>query len=593
MISLFKPTDNAMQELSTEPTDGKRGKTIGAFFSNLIPSSISSATKKMEKAKEGLKYLVTTMSFGEACNVMLDERIIKSKREFDIIFKTSRSYKGFMAQMMILVGGFSAFLNNTPLVAVMMPYVNNWSKKHKISASKLLIPLSYAAILGGTITLIGTSTNLIVNGLVIDQKIIPNLPHLSLFDFTAVGLPMFVIGLLYILFIGEKFLPNNESYSEKVAQNTRNYIVDARVGGKSKLINKTIEEAGLRNIEGLYLVEIVRDHTVIQAVSSKVIIRTNDILIFAGETDKIAELINSDIGLIFPEVGMYSKRKQTEIIEIVISYNSSLINKTVKEINFRGKYDAAIIAIHRNGEKIKGKIGDIKLKAGDVLLLIAGPDFISRTGDIIDFYFMSKVKEINRKPGYKAVILIGGTGLAILLSAIGVISLFMALIILFILILSFKIASPKDVHKNIDYNLAIIIAMAMAIGTAMIKTGFADFLGNFIINAFIPLGSIGLLFGIYMITTLLAAYITNKAAVAIIFPISLTIATNLGLDPMPFILVVSFAAAANFMTPIGYQTNLMVYGPGRYKFKDFFRIGAPLTIIYMIVTVFILHYLYF
>jgi di/tricarboxylate transporter len=290
---------------------------------------------------------------------------------------------------------------------------------------------------------------------------------------------------------------------------------------------------------------------------------------------------------------MYSKRKRTEIIEVVISYNSSLINKTVKEINFRGKYDAAIIAIHRNGEKIKGKIGDIKLKAGDVLLLIAGTDFISRTSDIIDFYFISKIKDIKKQEAYKVIILIGGTGLAILLSALGVISLFMALIILFILILSFKIASPKDVHKNIDYNLAIIIAMAMAIGTAMIKTGFAGFIGDFVIKAFIPLGTIGLLFGIYMITTLLAAYTTNQAAVAIIFPISLTVATNLELNPLPFILVVSFAAAANFMTPIGYQTNLMVYGPGRYKFKDFFKIGFPLTIIYMVVTVFILYYLYF
>ena len=511
---------------------------------------------------------------------------------FDKIFKKSRSYRGFMAQMMVLVGGFSAFLNNTPLVAVMMPYVNNWSKKRNVSVSKLLIPLSYAAILGGAITLIGTSTNLIVNGLVIDQKIIPNLPHLHLFDFTAVGLPMFVIGILYILFIGEKFLPNNDSYTDNVAKNTRNYIVEARVSEKSNLVDKSISEAELRNLEGLYLVEIIRGNNILKAVSSNEIIKKNDILVFAGETDKIADLIDSDKGLIFEEVGMYSKRKKTEIIEVVISYNSSLINKTIKEINFRGKFDAAVIAIHRNGEKIKGKIGEIKLKAGDVLLLISGPDFISRTSDIIDFYFISKIKDIKKQETYKIIILIGGTGLAILLSALGLISLFMALIILFIIILSFKIASPKDVHKNIDYNLAIIIAMAMAIGTAMIKTGFADLISNFIVNTLIPYGNLSLLFGIYVITALLAAYTTNQAAVAIVFPISLTLATSLGLNPLPFILVVSFAAAANFMTPIGYQTNLMVYGPGRYKFKDFFKIGAPLTLIYMIVTVLILNYLY-
>ncbi len=553
------------------------------IFKILTPSEILSGF-----ANEQISVIIMLLLLGD---IIRKEAIIEII--FDKIFKSSRSYRGFMAQMMVLVGGFSAFLNNTPLVAVMMPYVSNWSRKHKVSISKLLIPLSYAAILGGTITLIGTSTNLIVNGLVIDQKIIPNLPHLHLFDFTAVGLPMFVIGLLYILFIGEKFLPENKSYVEKVVQNTRKYIVEARVSEKSNLINKTIEEAGLRNLEGLYLAEIIRNKTVIKAVSSKEIIKNNDILVFAGETEKIADLIDNDKGLIFSEIGMYSKRKKTEIIEVVISYNSSLINKTIKEINFRGKYDAAIIAIHRNGEKIKGKIGNIKLKAGDVLLLISGPDFINRTSDIIDFYFISKIKDIKKQEAYKIIILIGGTGLAILLSAIGVISLFMALIILFILILSFKIASPKDVHKNIDYNLAIIIAMAMAIGTAMIKTGFADLIGDFIIKMLMPFGTISLLFGIYMITALLAAYTTNQAAVAMIFPISLTVALNQNLNPLPFILVVSFAAAANFMTPIGYQTNLMVYGPGGYKFKDFFRIGAPLTIIYMIVAVTILYYIYF
>ena len=553
------------------------------IFKILTPSEILSGF-----ANEQISVVIMLLLLGD---IIRKEAIIEII--FDKIFKSSRSYKGFMAQMMVLVGGFSAFLNNTPLVAVMMPYVNNWSKKHNVSVSKLLIPLSYAAILGGTITLIGTSTNLIVDGLVIDQKIIPGLPNLSLFDFTAAGLPMFVIGILYVIFIGEKFLPKNESNTDNVIKNTRNYIVEARVSQNSNLINKTIESAGLRNLDGLYLIELVRNNIVTKAVSPHTIINKDDILIFAGETNKIAELINSDKGLIFPEVGMYSKRKKTEIIEVVISYNSSLINKTIKEINFRSKYDSAVIAIHRNGEKIKGKIGSIKLKAGDVLLIIAGTDFISRTKDIIDFYFISKIRDIKKQEGYKIFILIGGTGLAILLSSLGVISLFMALIILFILILSFKIASPKDVHKNIDYNLAIVIAMAMALGTAMIKTGFAKLIADFIINIFLPMGSIGVLFGIYIVTSFLAAYVTNTAAVAIVFPISLTISLQLNANPLPFILIVSFAAAANFMTPIGYQTNLMVYGPGRYKFKDFFKIGFPLTIIYMIVTVFILYYLYF
>ena len=194
---------------------------------------------------------------------------------------------------------------------------------------------------------------------------------------------------------------------------------------------------------------------------------------------------------------------------------------------------------------------------------------------------------------YKAVILIGGTVLAIALSAMGYISLFLALMLLFIPILGLKIASPKDVHRNIDYNLILIIVMSLALGLAMVKTGVAEIISSGVINIFSNLGPVGILTGVYMITALLAAYITNKAAVAIIFPVALTLAQDLNVNPMPFILVVAFASAANFMTPIGYQTNLMIYGPGAYKFKDFFKVGFPLTVIYMVVTILVLKLIYF
>ena len=552
------------------------------IFDIITPSEILSGF-----ANEQIVVIIMLLLLGD---IIRKESIIEII--FDKIFKSAKSYKGFMAQMMILVGGFSAFLNNTPLVAVMMPYVHSWSKKNKISSSRLLIPLSFAAILGGAVTLIGTSTNLIVNGLVIDQEIIPDFPSLDMFDFTLVGLPMFVIGFLYMLFIGDKLLPNNPENTEEIALNSREYIVEVQIRKNSHLVGKTIADGNLRNLNGLYLVEIVRDNFKLQAVTPDAVLLEGDILFFAGDTANIADLMSPESGLTFPDLGMYKKRPYTEIIEVVISHNSPLMNTNVKEVNFRSKYDCAVIAIHRNGEKIKGKIGKIKLKAGDVLLLIAGSDFLKKTNDLTDFYFISKVKEIKRKENYKIIILIGGTALAIALSAFKIVSLFLALIVLFILILFFKIASPKDIHKNIDYNLAIIIALSLALGTAMMKTGVADMIADLLINLFLPLGNMGMLFGIYFITAVLAAYITNKAAVAIIFPISLTMALHLNADPMPFILVVSFAAAANFMTPIGYQTNLMVYGPGGYKFKDFFKVGFPLTIIYMLVTVFILYYYY-
>lgn len=514
---------------------------------------------------------------------------------FDRLFLSAKTYKGFLSRMVVIVAGFSAFLNNTPLVAIMMPYVHSWCKKNKFSPSKFLMPLSYAAILGGNITLIGTSTNLIVNGYVTEEIKLGNLASelaLNIFDFAPVGLAMTLIGFLYLLF-SEKLLPNRKALTDEINAHTREYLIEAKVKTNSKLIGQTVEEAGLRNLKGLFLVEIIRGSSNVTPIGPLVIIDQEDILIFAGDTEKIVDLLSSHDGLSLPEVGMLSKRKKNEVLEIVISQNSTIIGKTVREVNFRSKYDAAIIAVHRNGERIPGKIGKVILRAGDVLLIYAGADFQSITSNTQDFYFMQKIKDFTKLEWYKITALLGGTGLAILLSAFEVLSLFMGLMVVILLSLAFKITNPKVLPKSIDYNLGLIIILSLALGTAMTKSGAADLLASGIINLFQPMGKIGLLFGIYLIATFLAAYITNKAAVGIIFPIALTMAQNLNLNPMPFILVVAYACAANFMTPIGYQTNLMVYGPGGYSFKDFFKVGFPLTIIYMIVAVLLLSVIYF
>ena len=510
---------------------------------------------------------------------------------FNKVFGVNMSKRTFVLKMSVLVASMSAFFNNTPLVAVMMPYVSNWSKTNNVAPSKLLIPLSYAAILGGSATLIGTSTNLIVNGLVLDQEVFPGLESLKLFDFVYVGLPMAIIGILYLTFISDYLLPSRKGNIEQFNSEAQNYIVEAQIRKNSKLIGKTVEEAHLRNLEGLYLVEIIRGNHRYKSISPDVILLEGDYLYFAGQTEMVADLVGID-GLTFPEMGLLKRKKSTDIVEIVITHNSTLISKTVKQANFRGKYDAAIIGIQRNGEHIVEKIGSVQLKAGDVLLLMAGSDLTKRD-EIIDFYFISKVKELRDIEPYKAVVLIGGAILAIVLSALGYISLFLALMLLFIPILGLKIASPKDVHRNIDYNLILIIVMSLALGAAMVKTGVAELISHAVIDVFSGLGPIGILTGVYIVTSILAAYITNKAAVAIIFPVALTLAHELHVNPMPFILVVAFASAANFMTPIGYQTNLMIYGPGAYKFKDFFKVGFPLTVIYMIVTILILQAIYF
>ena len=510
----------------------------------------------------------------------------------DRLFRRTSTYKGFLSRLTFFVGGLSAFMNDTPLVAVMMPYVHNWSKRNHIKPSKLLIPLSFAAILGGCVTLIGTSTNLIVSGMVKDQNIIPGLEPMGLFDFAIAGLPMLVLGTLFLVLFSNRLLPNREDAMTNFSDQSREYLIEAEIRPRSEIIGKTVEQANLRNLPGLFLVEITRGDERLPAVSPSVFLEEGDVLVFAGDTGTIAELINSNSGLTVKQVGMFKRKRHTEVMELVVSQNASLVNKTVKESNFRSLFDAAILAIHRNGERIPGKIGNVRLRAGDVLLVLAGEDFKERSRQSHEFYLLSRVAEFSNLKWYQNVALFGGLAAAIITSALGIISLFMALVILIILILALKITTPKDLPKGIDYNLAIIIVLAMALGTAMIKTGLANIIADFFIDIFRPWGGVGILAGIFLITNLLASFITVKAAAALIYPISVMAALQLDLPTMPFVLIVAHGAAANFMTPMGFQTNLMVYGPGGYHFKDYMKIGWPLSLLYWIVSVLALSWWY-
>jgi di/tricarboxylate transporter len=524
--------------------------------------------------------------------------IIKSKGILNnflekLVFRGTKTYNRFLGRMMYVVAFFSAFLNNTPIVAVMMPYVNKWSNNNQIASSKLLIPLSFAAILGGTITLIGTSTNLIVNGMLGEQTVFPNFRSLEMLDFSWVGLPMTIIGVIYLWLVSKKLLPNNMDILKEAESNIRDYLVNVKINENSSFSNKTVHQAGLRNLSSLFLVKVEREREVFSVINPNFIIRKNDILSFAGDTTAISELIEPQNGLMLEEGYEHQSIKKANLLEVVLAFNSALINKTVKQIGFRSKYDASVIAIHRNGEKIKGKIGDIELKAGDVLLMLTGNDFDSLSFRSREFYRISKLRTYEKPKIKDAIILIGGLILAIVLSALKLIPLFIGVLVLLAIIMISGITNPKDVEKGIDFNLGLTIAMALALGLAMSKTGVASDISHGIINLLAPMGVIGLLSGVYIATSLLAAYITNVASVAILFPIVLSIAYEKSLNPLPFVLLIAYAAAANFMTPIGYQTNMMVYGPGSYIFKDYIKIGLPLTVIYGAGAVSILYWMYF
>lgn len=508
---------------------------------------------------------------------------------FKNIFTDNLSYKSFLSRMLPGVAGISAFVNNTPLVAILLPHVYGWAKKKNISPSKVLMPLSYVTILGGTITLIGTSTNLVVNGFVTDA----GMPSLGIFDFAIVGIPVTILGILFLYFFGSKLLPDRKDALSEFTQKSREYMVEAQVSDQSVHVGKTVETAGLRNLRGLFLIEISRNEQKITPVSPKEIIQQRDILIFAGATETIIDLLKSPREFTLPKHSSMLSSDGAEIVEVVISAESALIGKTVKETNFRAKYDAAILAVNRNGEKVSGKIGEMKLQEGDLLLIVTGKDFIPRSEEAQDFYITSKIREIRNVPKYKAWALGTGIAAAFLLPAFGILTLFQTLLMLMCLIVLMKIIKLGDLKKGLDIELFVILALSLALGRAISKSGADMLFAGSIIEFFHPFNSnVAVLFGIYMVTNILAMLVTNKAAVAITFPIAVATAAKLGIDPKPFILAVAFAGCAEFMTPYGYQTNLMVYGPGGYKFRDYIRVGWGLSLLFMITCVSILGYFY-
>jgi len=558
---------------------------LGAVGLLVLPGVITTNDVLSSFADEQVAIIVMLLVIGQFL-----KRSPVIENIFQNLFLKTKGYFKFTFKMTAYVSLFSGFMNNTPLVALLLPYVVDWGKKNNISPSKLLIPLSFAAIMGGGLTLIGTSTNLIANSIVVGE--IGPSAGLSMFSFFQIGAPLVLIGIVYILIFGKKILPDNTGMISNFHKNKREYLVDLLVTEKSPLVGKTIGESNLRSLKGLYLVEIVRPDKVRTAPGPKEIMRAGDYIIFAGETDNIADIVNLDLGLEMPN-DLEKLQHKKEVVEVIIPYNSSLSRKKIKDTDFRAKFDAAIIAVRRDGEKLYGKIGEMTLQKGDMMLCVAGHDFYKRIGQAKEVTLISNVRQLQDIDGKKSTSLIISTVIAILLPALGLISLFQSLLLLFVFLLLTRVVLFGEVKRAINVNLIAIMGGALSIGVAMDKSGAARFIATEGLTILEPLGTMGILAGVYLITNLLAAYMTNIAAVSIILPIALSFAELKGYDYKPFLFCVAFAGSKTFLTPIGYQTNLMVYGPGGYKFKDYFKFGLPLTILFMVSTLIILKVIYF
>lgn len=507
----------------------------------------------------------------------------------DSVLKVPRSLSNAQLKVMLPVAVLSAFLNNTPVVAIFIPAINDWAKRHRLSVSKLMLPLSYASIAGGTCTLIGTSTNLVVNGLVISET---ENPQFGIFDLAWVGIPVTLVVFAYVLVAQKWLLPERQSVAD-MFDNVKEYTVEMIVVPGSPLDGKSIEKAGLRQLPGLYLIEIERSERTIAAVGPNEILKGNDRLVFVGMVDSMVDL--QRISGLKPATNQVFKLMAAKedhcLTEAVISNTSPVIGKTIRESRFRSTYNSAIIGVARNGERIIRKIGDIKLQAGDTLLMVSHPAFFNQHHNSRDFYLVSgicEVQAVRHERAPVAIAILSGMVLAVLF---GVLSMLKASMLAAGLMIITGCTSGRIARRAVNWQVLVVIAASFGIATALQNSGAAALVAEWLLSLARGNPLLSLVF-VFLVTALLSALATNNAAAVIMFPIALSTSQSLAVDFLPFAVIIMIAASASFATPIGYQTNLMVYGAGGYKFKDYLYFGTPITLLVGLITVIVTPYIW-
>lgn len=480
-------------------------------------------------------------------------------------------------RLILPTASLSAFLNNTTVVAMMIPAVREWAQRLNLPASKLLLPLSYAAILGGTCTLIGTSTNLVVDGLVQQE----GLPAFGIFDLAWVGLPVLMGGTLFLLVFGRFLLPDRQGMVEQF-DHAREYHVEVIVKKGSAIAGKSIEDAGLRNLTHGYLTEIHRGDRLFTAVGPEMVLQEGDLLGFVGAPECARELQRVN-GVLAAHGGAHKlslTQHQRHLVEVVLSPEFPGIDQTVKETGFRTRYQAAILSLSRNGQRVPGKVGEQQLKVGDTLLLETSEKFVEQYQFRRDFMLVSPMRDSTPPDFRRAPLAIGVLAVMLLTNFFGWLSILEAALLAAGLMLGLRCVTVNRSRMNVSVNLPVLVVIgaSFALGNAMQNSGAAAWVVELVLpdQGLSPFWALVL---VYVLTVVFTEMITNNAAAVLVFPIALGIAEQLGVSPMPFIVAVMFAASASFMTPLGYQTNLMVMGPGGYTFRDYVKIGLPMSVL--------------
>lgn len=491
-------------------------------------------------------------------------------------------------RLMLPAAAASAFVNNTPVVAMMLPVVNDWAKKIGISASKLMMPLSFAAIMGGLCTIIGTSTSLILN----DELQKATGTSLGMFDISWIGLPCALAGIAFLVVITPILLADRKPAAQQFL-NPREYTMELLVDPNSPLVGKTIEAAGLRSLPGCYLIEIDRSGEVLGAVSPQQQLHADDRLIFVGIVESMVDLQKLP-GLVPATNQVFkldSPRSTRCLLEAVVSNTCPIVNLTIREARFRSRYNAAVLGVARNGYRLTGKIGDIALLPGDTLLLEADNSFAESQRNSRDFFLVSKIEDSTPVRHEKAWISqLIFLGMIIAATALGPNSMIKAAMVAAGLMILTRCVRASEARRSLDLSVILTIGAGLGLKEALVESGTANLLTSLLLegvgqNFYIILGFL------FLVTTVLTNLITAKAAGLLVLPIALETAVRLSdtmgvsVSPLPFVIAVMMAAGGSYATPIGFQTNLMVYGPGGYHFFDFLKVGGPVTVVYGLICV--------
>lgn len=486
-----------------------------------------------------------------------------------------RSEKGAQLRMIAPTGILSGFMNNTAVVAMFIPAIQDWAQRLGVPASKLLLPLSYAAILGGTCTLIGTSTNLVVDGMLQSRLGI----NLGLFELAWVGVPLLLVGGAFLVLFASRILPDRGGVAEELDL-VREYGVEVEVVAPGPLVGKTIAEAGLRALNYGYLTEIDRGGRLITAVEPDRTLQGGDRLYFVGAPECASELRRIQ-GLKSANGSVHKldvANHQRCLVEVVLGPEFPALNKTIRDSRFRTRFNAVILSLSRGGRRVPGKLGDITFRMGDTLLLEASHQFVEQYRFRRDFLLVSALNDSTPPDFHKAPRALGILALMVLISASGLLQIMeVAFLAAGAMVVSGCITASRA-RRSVDLPVLVVIAASFALGNAMTGTGAAEWVAGGLLGfgEFSPWVALAL---IYVLTAFFTEVITNNAAAVLMFPIALALSEQLGVSFLPYAVAVMFAASASFVTPLGYQTNLMVYGPGRYQFMDYVRIGFPLSLL--------------